>query len=94
MVSLAWAITAAHNLFFQADVSPETIEALVQQAMEAGSLDFHQRGDRLSVTLNPRAAPPPPGNEEEEGDDDDNTSQVLHGQKEVLFLMHPFSGGR
>ena len=78
VVSLAWAITAAHNLFFQADVSPETIEALVQQAMEAGSLDLHQRGDRLSVTLNPRAAPPPPGNEEEEGDDDDNTSQVLH----------------
>ena len=46
--------------------------------MEAGSLDVHQRGDRVSVTLNPRAAPPPPGNEEEEGDDDDNTSQVPH----------------
>ena len=46
--------------------------------MEAGSLGVHQRGDRMSVTLNPRAVPPPPGHEEEEGDDDDNISQVLH----------------
>ena len=45
--------------------------------MAAGSLDFHQRGDRLSVTLNPGVAQPPPGNQEEEGDDD-NTSQVMH----------------
>ena len=62
---------------FQAEVSPETIDALVKQAMEAGTLGLHQHGDRVSVTLNPNIVPLPPGNEEEEGeDDDDDISRV------------------
>ena len=47
--------------------------------MEAGTLGLHQRGDRMSVTLNPNIVPSPPGNEEEErDDDDDNISRVLY----------------
>ena len=47
--------------------------------MEAGTLGLYQRGDRMSVTLNPNIVPSPPGNEEEErDDDDDNISRVLY----------------
>ena len=61
---------------FQAEVSPETIDALVKHAMEAGTLGLHQDGDRVSVTLNPEI---PPANEEEGGEDDDNdTSRVVY----------------
>ena len=60
---------------FQADVSKETIQELVQRAMANGSLNLFQRGDRLGVTVNPHVPQPPPGNQEEE-ELDGEASQV------------------
>ena len=65
----------AYSLPFQADVSKETIQELIQRAVATGSLNLFQRGDRLSVTMNPHVPQPPPGNQEEEGLDGE-ASQV------------------